>query len=85
MFGLAAAPIYNPELQGTEQEENMIVFKPGDIVKFKSVDEAEYNEIQKQVEAGTFKFREVPFTFDVDRALNEGSGYNSEILEALNG
>lgn len=85
MFGLAAAPIYNPELQGTEFEGDMIVFKPGDIVKFKPVDEAEYNEIQQQVEAGTFKFREIPFTFDIDRALNEGSGYNSEILEALNG
>lgn len=84
MFGLAAAPIFHPELQGTADEEQMILFRPGDIVKYRPVDEAEYRRIQEEVEAGTFRFREVEVYFDMDRALEEGTSYNTELLEALN-
>ncbi|MEJ6548859.1 carboxyltransferase domain-containing protein [Corynebacterium sp. USCH3] len=84
MFGIAAAPIYHPELQGTEQEDGMILFRPGDIVKFRPVDEAEYRQIQQEVESGTFRYRRVPVDFDMERALTDGAVYNTELVEALN-
>ncbi|WP_420097986.1 5-oxoprolinase subunit B family protein [Corynebacterium sp.] len=84
MFGIAAAPIYHPELQGTEQEDEMILFRPGDIVKFRPVDEAEYRRIQQEVESGTFRYRQVPVDFDMERALTDGAVYNTELVEALN-
>lgn len=84
MFGIAAAPIYHPELQGTEQEDGMILFRPGDIVKFRPVDEAEYRQIQQEVESGTFRYRQVPVDFDMERALTDGAVYNTELVEALN-
>lgn len=83
MFGLAAADIYSSSLQGTEDEEQMILFRPGDIVKFRPIDESEYNAIQRQVEDGSFSFRIAPVVFDMERALREGSKYNEELLEAL--
>lgn len=84
MFGIAAAPIYHPELQGTDQEDQMILFRPGDIVKFRPVEEAEYRRIQQDVEAGSFRYRQVPIDFDMERALEEGAVYNTELVEALN-
>ncbi|AHW64556.1 Allophanate hydrolase, subunit 1 [Corynebacterium glyciniphilum AJ 3170] len=84
MFGIAAAPIYHPELQGTDQEDQMILFRPGDIVKFRPVEEAEYRRIQQEVEAGSFRYRQVPIDFDMERALEEGAVYNTELVEALN-
>lgn len=83
MFGVAAAPIFEPDQQGPDFEEFMIFFKPGDIVKFRPIDETEYYEIQKQVEAGKYSFKQAPVTFDLERALAEGSTYNDELLEAL--
>lgn len=84
MFGIAAAPIFDPQQQGADFEDFMIFFRPGDIVKFAPVTESEYNEIQQQVEAGTFRFKQAPVTFDLERSLAEGPAYNQELLEALN-
>lgn len=83
MFGVAAAPIFDPEQQGPDFDDFMIFFKPGDLVKFRAIDEAEYYEIQKEVEAGRFSFKQTPVRFDLERALAEGSEYNAELLEAL--
>ncbi|WP_312981453.1 carboxyltransferase domain-containing protein [Corynebacterium sp.] len=84
MFGIAAAPIFHPELQGTDREDQMILFRPGDLVKFRPIEEPEYRQIQREVEEGTFRYREVPVDFDMGRALAEGNAYNTELVEALN-
>lgn len=83
MFGVAAAPIFDPEQQGPDFDDFMIFFKPGDLVKFRPIDETEYHEIQHQVEAGEFSFKQAPVSFDFERALAEGPAYNDELLEAL--
>jgi urea carboxylase len=63
----------------------MVFFNPGDIVKFKSVDEAEYRRIRAEVEAGTFTYRQAPISFDLGAALADPEGYKATLLEALNG
>lgn len=83
MFGIAAADIFHPELQATPDEDKMVLFRPGDLVKFRPIDEAEYYEIQQQVKRGEFSYRIEPVTFDMDRALADASAYNTELLEAL--
>lgn len=49
MFGIAAAPIFDPSQALEDFADFMIFFKPGDIVKFKPVDEAEYRRIRAEV------------------------------------
>ncbi len=83
MFGLAAAPIFDPEQRLTDFADFSVLFRPGDIVKFKAVDEAEFNAIRAQVEAGTFRYRQAPVTFDLGEALADLPGYNARLLEAL--
>jgi len=85
MFGVAAAPIFDPAQSLADFKDFMVFFKPGDIVKFKPVTEAEYNTIQSEISAGTFRYRQVPVTFDLSRALANPAGYNQELMEALNG
>ncbi|WP_254679015.1 allophanate hydrolase subunit 1 [Arthrobacter sp. 24S4-2] len=85
MFGVAAAPIFDPAQTLEDFKDFMVFFRPGDIVKFKPVTEAEYNDIQAQVSAGTFRYRQVPVTFDLSKALANPEGYNQELMEALNG
>ena len=85
MFGVAAAPIFDPSQSLSDFEDFMVFFKPGDIVKFKPVDEAEYRRIQAEVEAGTFAYRQSPIRFDVGAALADPDEYKVSLLEALNG
>ena len=85
MFGVAAAPIFDPSQSLSDFEDFMVFFKPGDIVKFKPVDEAEYRRIRAEVEAGTFIYRQSPIRFDVGAALADPDEYTVSLLEALNG
>jgi urea carboxylase len=85
MFGLAAAPIFDPAQRLEDFSDFMVFFRPGDIVKFRPVDEAEYRDIQAQVEAGTYRYRQAPVTFDLERALENPARYNKDIMEQLNG
>jgi urea carboxylase len=85
MFGIAAAPIFDPAQRLEDFKDFMIFFRPGDIVKFRPVDEVEYREIQDQVEAGTYRYRQAPVTFDLERALDNPAQYNKDIMEQLNG
>ncbi|MFI7482016.1 allophanate hydrolase subunit 1 [Kocuria sp. M1R5S2] len=85
MFGVAAAPIYEPEQTLPDFQDFLILFRPGDIVKFRPVEEAEYRAIQEQVEAGTWRYKQAPVTFDVEAALADPDTYNRTLLEALDG
>ena len=85
MFGVAAAPIYDPGQELPDFRDFLILFRPGDIVKFRPVDEAEYRTVQEQVEAGTWRYKQAPVTFDVEAALADPDTYNRTLLEALDG
>jgi urea carboxylase len=85
MFGIAAAPIFDPTQELPDFTNFMVFFHPGDIVKFKPVDETEYQRIRSEVEAGTFAYKQAPITFDLGSALADPEGYNAMLLEALNG
>ncbi|PSS43091.1 allophanate hydrolase [Arthrobacter woluwensis] len=85
MFGIAAAPIYQPAQVLPDFHQFMVLFKPGDIVKFIPVSGQRYQEIQNEVGKGTFRYRQTPFTFDLEAALADPDSYNQTILEALHG
>jgi urea carboxylase len=85
MFGIAAAPIFDPAQSLKDFTEFMIFFKPGDIVKFRSIDEAEYMNIKDQVKDGSYVYKQVPVTFDLVEALSDPESYNEKLLEQLDG
>lgn len=85
MFGVAAAPIYDPAQSLADFKDFMVFFRPGDIVKFRTIDEQEYNAIQAEVENGTFRYRQAPVVFELHKALEDPERYNRELMEALNG
>lgn len=83
MFGVAAAPIYDPKNSLPDFHDFLILFRPGDVVKFKPIDEAEYYRIQEEVEAGTFVYRQAEVEFDMDEALADAEAHNRKLVEAL--
>jgi urea carboxylase len=85
MFGITPMPIYDPKQQISYLRDFMIFFNPGDIVKFKSIDRAEYDHDVAEVEAGRFQPRIRTVTFSLDAFHKDAIACNKGLLEALNG
>ena len=84
MFGITPMPIYDPEQKVGYLRDFMVLFRPGDIVKWKPIDEAEYDTTVKAVEKGGFEPRIRPVTFDLEAYNAEIDGTNAKLMEALN-
>ncbi|WP_053387546.1 5-oxoprolinase subunit B family protein [Leucobacter japonicus] len=83
MLGITPTPIFDPEQQLADFADFMVLFRTGDLVKYRAVDEAEYREIEAQVAAGTYRYRQAPVTFTLAEALADPDAYNRTLLEAL--
>ncbi|MGR7025634.1 5-oxoprolinase subunit B family protein [Geodermatophilus sp. URMC 62] len=85
MFGVTPAPIFDPAQTLPDFADFMVFFRPGDIVKFRPVDEDEYHRIREEVSAGRFRFRQQPFRFSLDEFHADPDAYNRTVLEVLDG
>ena len=85
MFGLAAAPIFEPNSALVDFQESMILFRAGDIVKFRPVDKDEYDAIQQQCADGTFRYSIAQVEFDLAEWERDPAKYNLKLTEALHG
>lgn len=84
MLGITPTPIFDPTQSLPDFEDFMVLFRTGDIVKYRPVDEQEYRSIEAEVAAGTYRYKQVPVTFTLSDALADPEGYNRSLLEALN-
>ena len=78
MFGVTPMPIFDPD------QNFMVFFKPGDIVKWKPIDRAEYDRILAEVEADTYVPRIAEVDFDLEAFNADMPGTNAKLMEALN-
>jgi urea carboxylase len=83
MFGLTPLPIYQPSQTHPEFKESMVLFRPGDIVKFRPIDEAEYLALEAAAERGDGAHRIVGVDFELNEFLSDPDTYNRRLLEAL--
>jgi urea carboxylase len=85
MFGITPMPIYDPEQMTSYLRDFMVLFRPGDIVKFKSIGRDEYDQAVADVDAGRFvpAMREV--SFDLREFQKDIDGYNAKLERAING
>jgi allophanate hydrolase subunit 1 len=84
LFGITPMPIFDPEQKVSYLKDFMVFFKPGDIVKWKPIDQAEYDRITAAVEEGTFSPRIAEVDFDLDAFNADMTGFNAKLMEALN-
>ena len=85
MFGITPAPIFDPAQGLPYLKHFMAFFRPGDIVKFKSIDRAAYDAALDQVAAGSFDLRIRPVKFSLKQFLADPAAYNRSLLEVLHG
>jgi urea carboxylase len=85
MFGITPVPIYDPSQKIKHLKEFMCLFRPGDIVKWKPIDRAEYDATVAAVEKGKFNLKMKDVTFDLGEFKKDMDGYNAKLMGALNG
>ena len=85
MFGITPAPIFDPAQGLPYLKDFMAFFRPGDIVKFQSIDRATYDAALGQVAAGTFDLRIRPVKFSLKQFLTDPAACNRSLLEVLHG
>lgn len=84
MFGVTPMPIYDPTGE-ISYLKDLMIFRPGDIIKFTSIDRAAYDEAVEAVAAGRFEPKIVPVSFSLDAFTADPDGTNAKLLEALHG
>jgi urea carboxylase len=85
MFGITPMPIYDPQQKIKYLRDFMAFFRPGDIVKWKPIDRAQYDATVADVEAGKFAPRMRNVTFSLDEFHKDIDGTNRKLEGALNG
>ncbi len=85
MFGITPAPILDPTQTLPDYKESMILLNPGDILKFRAIDQDEYDAIRAQVDGGTFQFNSAPVKFSLADFLDDPDASNARLVEALDG
>lgn len=84
MFGITPMPIYDPEQKVSYLTEFMVLFRPGDIVKWKPVQRDEYDAAVADVNDGRFEPRIRNMTFDLAAFNADIDGTNAKLMEVLN-
>lgn len=85
MFGITPVALFDPRQEARHLRDSMVFFNPGDMVKFRSIARAEYDQILADVEAGTHMPVVKTVTFSLDEWQRDIEGYNRKTLEVLYG
>lgn len=83
MFGITPVPIYDPAQTMPYLKDFMVLFRPGDIVKWRPIDREEHDRIAAEVEVGTYSPRVASVEFDLDAWKADIAGVNARLMEAL--
>ncbi|MES2433038.1 MAG: allophanate hydrolase subunit 1 [Pseudomonadota bacterium] len=85
MFGVTPMPIYDPNQQVSYLQDEMCLFRPGDIVKWKPISRDQYDADIEAVNANKFlpTIREASFSLtEFNKDIN---GTNAKLMEVLHG
>lgn len=85
MFGITPMPIYDPAQKVSYLQDNMCLFKPGDIVKWKPIGRDEYDAALEEVEANRFTPRIHDCRFSLTDFNRDIDGTNARLMEVLYG
>jgi urea carboxylase len=83
LIGMAPAPIFDPQQTLADFAESPVFTRTGDIFKHRSIDRDEFDELRRQVEAGTFTYLIREIAFEPRRFFDDPHRYNDELLEVL--
>jgi allophanate hydrolase subunit 1 len=85
LFGITPMPIYDPNQEISYLRDFMILFRPGDIVKWRPIDREAYDAAVAEVAANRFTPVVRDVSFDLEEFHRDVDGYNRKLEETLYG
>lgn len=82
MFGITPMPIFDPAQSASYLRESMVLFRPGDIVKFKPITRDEYDHTVEAIRCDTFTPAMRTVRFDLREFERDIDGYNARLTGA---
>jgi urea carboxylase len=83
LVGIAAAPIFDKDQRLPDFKDLMGYPRQGDIFQFRSITMPEYEDIQKQVEMGVFKYKAEELSFSLKEVLESPEEFAQKALRRL--
>lgn len=83
LFGLAPQPVFDLSQGLADFRESIVFPRPGDILRYRSIDQTEFDAVRAEVEKGTFHYRIREYEFSPAHFLADPDGVNNELLEVL--
>jgi urea carboxylase len=83
MFGITPAPIYDPDQKGGDFVDQVVFFRPGDVVKFGPIDRAAYDDIAARAKAGTYRLRQRPIQLSLPELQRDLRAVGRKVVEVL--
>lgn len=83
LYGMSATPVLNVKQDHPDFDHSIVFPKAGDILRFRAVDQAEFDETRQQVESGEFRYRQREVEFHPAAFLEDPQGVNDSLLEVL--
>ncbi|MDQ6595637.1 carboxyltransferase domain-containing protein [Bacillus salipaludis] len=80
LIGMSAVPVFDTGFR-LEDLQNVVLARPGDIWKYRPIDEIEYRKIRSEVESGTFTYHIKEVVFSPEEYLTKGKMYIRELME----
>lgn len=85
MYGIAPAPIYQKEQILPDFQDSIVFPRQGDIFRYRSITQEEYEQIRREVEAGTFTYRKENVSFTPQEVLADPEQFSEVVLGRLYG
>ncbi len=83
IFGMAAAPILNPEQDLPDFKESPTFVQQGDIFRYRAVDREEFDQIRQEVADKTFRYRTKEISYTPMDVINDPEAFSQEVLRRL--
>lgn len=83
LFGIAAAPVFDRDQRLADFKDSMVFPRQGDIYRFRSIDMDEYEQIRKEVEAGTFRYKITDITYTPQEVVEDPNKFSERVLGRL--
>jgi len=82
LLGRSPAPVYDAERRLVDLKESFLL-NPGDRIKVRSIDRAEYDALRASVEAGQYRYKIIHQTFEPLRYFEDRVNYMRSLEEEL--
>ncbi|WP_425387681.1 5-oxoprolinase subunit B family protein [Aneurinibacillus terranovensis] len=83
LFGVAAAPVFDRDQRLPDFVQTMVFPRQGDIFRYRAIDMDEYEQIQKEVAAGTFRYRTKEICYTPQEVMDDPKKFSGYVLGRL--